>query len=112
MAKIHGPPLLRLAICTATMVALAAPAPSMAQRDAILTADILSRTAAAAQSCAAWRVSGTCFWLRCTYFKCSVKTSMRVSHYSPDAVVSTFHDAASHPWADWGRSLANATQSS
>ena len=112
MEEIRETPLLRLAICTATLMVLFGPSPSMAQRDAISTADILSRTGAAAHSCAAWRVSGTCFWLHCSFFKCSVKTSMRVSHYSPDAVVSTFHDAATHPWNDWGRSLASATQSS
>jgi len=79
---------------------------ALAQADATTTAQIIANTVAAAPSCAAWRVSGTCFWLRCSFWSCSVKTSTRVSHYNPDAVVSTFHEEAAHPWADWGVALS------
>lgn len=92
-------------------VALAGPGPAPAQTDATNTAQIVADTASAAPACLSWRVSGTCFWLRCAAWKCSVKTSMRVSHYNPDAVVSTYHDPATHPWSDWGRTLASQTRS-
>lgn len=36
---------------------------------------------------------------------------MRVSHYNPDAVVSTFHEENTHPWSDWGGSLARSLRS-
>lgn len=87
------------------------PAAATAQNDTTTTAQIVQNTVAAAPSCASWRVSGTCFWLRCTLWSCSVKTSMRISHYNPDAVVSTFHDEHSHPWSDWGGSLARNLRS-
>jgi integrating conjugative element protein (TIGR03756 family) len=74
--------------------------------DTITTAQIVSRTVSAAPSCAQWRVSGVCFWLRCTIWSCDLKTSVRISHYVPEAVVSTFHDENTHPWVDYGRPLA------
>jgi integrating conjugative element protein (TIGR03756 family) len=36
---------------------------------------------------------------------------MRVSHYNPDAVVSTFHEDVMHPWAHWGVALARTLRS-
>lgn len=84
---------------------------ALAQTDTTTTAQILANTAAAAPSCASWRVSGTCFWLRCGFWGCSVRTSLRVSHYNADAVVSAFHDDALHPWLDAGRALARGVRS-
>jgi integrating conjugative element protein (TIGR03756 family) len=80
--------------------------PAAAQSDTITTAQVISRTISGAPSCAAWRVSGICFWLRCTLWSCNIKTSIRISHYVPEAVVSTFHDENTHPWVDFGRPLA------
>lgn len=82
---------------------LCAPLLAFGQADGTTTAQILADTASAAPSCASWRPSGTCFWLRCGFWGCRVRTSLRVSHYSPDAVVSAFHDGALHPWIDAGR---------
>jgi integrating conjugative element protein (TIGR03756 family) len=90
----------------AAVLAIHLSGPALADSDTITTAQIMSRTVSAAPSCAAWRVSGVCFWLRCTLWSCSVKTSIRISHYVPEAVVSTFHDENTHPWVDYGRPLA------
>jgi integrating conjugative element protein (TIGR03756 family) len=49
-----------------------------------------------------------CFWLQCSFFECHVNTSLRVSNYAPDLVVSAFHDADTHPWSDFGRPVAKA----
>jgi hypothetical protein len=66
------------------------------------TLGVLSATAAAAPSCFSYRVTGVCFFLRCTPFGCSVETSIRVSHYMPDVLVSTYNDQYIHPWRDVG----------
>lgn len=95
-------------IATALLALATAATPAPARAESTTTAQILADTVSAAPSCAAWRVSGTCFWLKCGFFGCSVKTSMRVSHHNPDAVVSTFHDDLTHPWIDWGRPLARS----
>lgn len=106
-------PALRRACRLAIPFVVSALVPQLAagQAGVTTTAQIVANTTAAAPSCAAWRVSGTCFWLRCSLRGCSVRTSIRVTHHNPDAVVSTFHDAATHPWADWGVPLARTTGS-
>lgn len=37
-------------------------------------------------SCISYRVSGICYWLKCTAFGCYILTSPQVEHYNPDAV--------------------------
>lgn len=69
------------------------------------TAEIVANTLKAVPACGSYRVAGTCFWLKCEAFPphCRVISNVRISHFSPEAVVSTWHDVASHPWADYGR---------
>jgi len=83
------------------LAALALPA-TWAQTN---TAEIVTNTLAAVPACSDYRVTGACFWLRCEPYppNCRVITNMRISHFSPEVVVSTWHDEASHPWADYGR---------
>ncbi|MDR2450361.1 MAG: TraU family protein, partial [Candidatus Accumulibacter sp.] len=50
--------------------------------------------------CLEYRVVGLCFWLYCTYGGCSVRTSMKVRHYVPDAVVSSYANTGENPWED------------
>lgn len=38
-------------------------------------------------SCISYRVSGMCFWLKCTPFGCYIRTSPQVEHYNPDVVM-------------------------
>lgn len=72
------------------------------------TAEIVENTLAAVPACSDYRVTGACFWLRCDAYppNCRVITNMRISHFSPEVVVSTWHDEATHPWADYGRTAA------
>lgn len=48
--------------------------------------------------CLEYRVTGICFWLRCTLYSCSVATSVKVRHYIPDAVVSSYSNTGENPW--------------
>ncbi|MDC9597949.1 TIGR03756 family integrating conjugative element protein [Xenorhabdus anantnagensis] len=51
-------------------------------------------------SCIQWRVSGLCYWLLCGLHGCTVKTSVKVTHYLPEAVVSTYHASGGNPWTE------------
>lgn len=62
------------------------------------TAQIVA--SAVSQSCISWRVSGICYWLLCTPWGCKVRTSVRVTHYIPEAVVSTYHAPGGNPWTE------------
>jgi integrating conjugative element protein (TIGR03756 family) len=50
--------------------------------------------------CLEYRVAGICYWLYCTPFGCSVRTSVKIRHYIPDAVVSSYANPGETPWAE------------
>jgi integrating conjugative element protein (TIGR03756 family) len=54
----------------------------------------------ASPDCLDYRVIGICFWLRCSAYECSVETSVKVRHYVPDAVVSSYANTGENPWED------------
>lgn len=64
----------------------------------INTASIIA--SASSPSCIAWRISGICYWLFCTPFGCSVRTSVKVTHYIPEAVVSAYANDGDNPWTE------------
>lgn len=70
------------------------PAASAALNSAQIVASAVS------QSCISWRVSGICYWLLCTPFGCRVVTSMKVTHFIPEAVVSAYNTPGSNPWRE------------
>jgi len=74
---------------------LLAGAPAFA---AINTATIVASTAS--PDCLEYKVVGICYWLLCTPFGCSVKTSTKVRHFVPDAVVSSYSNTGENPWMD------------
>lgn len=65
---------------------------------AIDTATIVS--SALSPDCLAYRVLGVCFWLQCSGFSCEIRTSVKVGHYVPDAVVSSYGNTGQNPWAE------------
>jgi TraU protein len=73
------------------------------------TSEIFQHTVQGAFECFRWTVRGICVWLVCQYFSCSVDTTIRVQHYTPDVTLSTFHEPQLHPWSDYGRRIATAT---
>ena len=50
--------------------------------------------------CVNYRVVGLCYWLYCTPLGCSVRTSVKVSHFRPDLVVSVYSNTGQNPWAE------------
>jgi len=65
---------------------------------ALTTATIVS--SALSPDCLEYRVTGICYWLRCTLTGCSVRTSVKVRHYVPDAVVSSYSNTGANPWVE------------
>ncbi|MEW8027665.1 MAG: TIGR03756 family integrating conjugative element protein [Candidatus Thiodiazotropha sp.] len=64
------------------------------------TPQIVAQTTTAALSCMRWMPIGTCFWLRCSWSGCSVRTSIKVGHYNPDLVVSSYNELGGNPWVE------------
>ena len=66
----------------------------------IRTTDIVEQTAEATFACMQWTPVGLCFWLRCSWYECSVETSLKIGHYNPDFVVSSYNELGKNPWQD------------
>ncbi|KHN52894.1 conjugal transfer protein [Dickeya fangzhongdai] len=73
-------------LCTATS--------SVALSTANIVSSILS------PDCLEYRIAGICYWLFCTPFGCSLRTSTKVRHYIPDAVVSSYSNTGENPWME------------
>jgi integrating conjugative element protein (TIGR03756 family) len=67
---------------------------------AITTPQIAAQTTAALPACLRWMPVGVCFWLRCSAFGCSVESSLKVGHYTPDLVVSVYNELGGNPWSE------------
>ncbi|HCE6397571.1 TIGR03756 family integrating conjugative element protein [Pseudomonas sp. P1B16] len=94
-------PRLRAGIAT---ILLTMGAPSFALNTATIASSTLS------PDCLEYRVVGICFWLFCTNFGCSVETSVKVRHFVPDAVVSSYSNTGANPWVEvQSMSQPNAT---
>ena len=70
-----------------------------AEPTTVTTADILGAITLD-RSCLNYCITGVCVWLRCSLFECSVETSLRVSHYNPDLVVSVYDEPGDNPWQE------------
>ncbi|MCK2119869.1 TIGR03756 family integrating conjugative element protein [Pseudomonas aeruginosa] len=75
-------------------ILLTAASASFALNTATIVSSVLS------PACLEYRVAGICYWLYCTYGGCSVRTSVKVRHYVPDAVVSSYNNTGENPWIE------------
>lgn len=67
---------------------------------ALNTATIVGSVAS--PDCLEYRVVGICYWLYCTLGGCTVRTSVKVRHYVPDAVVSSYSNTGRTPGSKFG----------
>lgn len=81
-----------------TLAAVLTSALSFSAFATVNTAAILSSTSS--PTCLEYKVVGICYWLFCTPYGCKVKTSTKVRHYIPDAVVSAYANTGENPWAE------------
>jgi len=65
---------------------------------AVTTATIVSSSLS--PDCLEYKVVGICYWLFCTPYSCQVKTSVKVRHFVPDAVVSSYANTGENPWTE------------
>ena len=80
-------------------LALAIPlATSLQATAAVNTAAIVSSSLS--PNCLEYKVVGICYWLFCTPYGCKVKTSAKVRHFVPDAVVSSYANTGENPWTE------------
>ncbi|CDM88618.1 TIGR03756 family integrating conjugative element protein [Xenorhabdus bovienii] len=77
-----------------TLVAAFAPVTQASINTAQIVASSFSPT------CIQWRISGLCYWLFCSWHGCTVKTSVKVTHFLPQAVISTYHAPGGNPWSE------------
>lgn len=66
----------------------------------ITTPQIVTQTSTAALSCMRWMPVGICFWLKCSLSGCRIRTSIKVGHYQPDVVVSSYNELGGNPWLE------------
>lgn len=59
------------------------------------TASIIASTAA--PDYISWRVSGICYWLYCSASGCTVRISVKVTHFIPEVVISTYTAPGGNP---------------
>lgn len=85
--------------------------PVIGNTGTITTPQIVAQTTSAALTCMRWMPVGICFWLRCSIYECDVETSIKVGHYQPDAVVSSYNELGGNPWAEIRSTLGLAQQS-
>lgn len=96
MQRSPGQPRLTLKSFGVAMMLSAAGVP--AANAALNSAQIVA--SAVSQSCISWRVSGICYWLFCSWGGCTVRTSVKVTHFIPEAVVSAYNAQGGNPWRE------------
>ncbi|EAO4574721.1 TIGR03756 family integrating conjugative element protein [Salmonella enterica] len=65
---------------------------------AITTPEIAA--SALSPACVKYQVVGVCYWLYCTPFGCTVRTSVKVRHFRPDLVISAYSVTGKNPWTE------------
>jgi len=72
----------------------------------ITTADIVE--SGLNEECINYCIVGICYFLVCTPFGCSIKTSPRIDHYLPDLVVTVYDEPEENPWTEYRSVMGNA----
>ena len=66
----------------------------------ISTDEILTQTAEATFACLSWQPVGVCLWLQCDLAGCRVQSSIKVGHYLPELVVTSYNELGGNPWRE------------
>lgn len=99
--------LTRFYSCALLISASVLPAPAQAGTN---TVSILTTTLQGFPSCVNYELMGACFFLKCSPW-CKIQTSVRIRHFVPDVVISTYNDHTLHPWVEIGKPLSQALSS-
>lgn len=66
--------------------------------DTINSLEVVKNTLKGLTHCLDYRIVGLCFWLRCSPMGCHIETTLKVVHYLPDGVVSSYTKPDNNPW--------------
>ena len=66
----------------------------------VTSSEIVSTTLSAMQCLQYNPLAGLCFWLVCGVHGCKVKTSVKIKHWNPDVVVSSYTTTGESPWME------------
>ena len=91
---------MRASGCRALLLAVILLVPVAGTGGTITTPGIVAGTTAAALSCMRWMPIGLCFWLHCSWSGCRVRTSLKIGHFNPDLVVSSYNELGGNPWVE------------
>ena len=84
----------------ATILALLGAAAISGRAGEISTGEILTQTAEATFACLNWQPVGVCLWLQCDLAGCRVQSSIKVGHYLPELVVTSYNELGGNPWRE------------
>lgn len=90
-------------IALASVISAILPVHAATTNSAQLAASTLS------PDCLGYRVVGLCAWVLCAP-KCKVRTSVKVKHYVPELVVSSYHPTGENPWREVARLSPKTSQ--
>ena len=71
------------------------------------TIGLVGDTISALPSCLHYQLKGVCFFLKCSWKGCWIRTSIRIKHYLPETVVSTYQQPSDHPWIEIGMPMSS-----
>lgn len=87
-----------MATLLTVMLSVIAGGSQSAQAAEISTGEIVE--SATSTNCLDYQVVGICIWLTCTPYGCETDTSIKVKHYIPELVVSSYQRTGENPWSD------------
>lgn len=85
--------IVRLLVALLVLPALLLVAP---KAQALNTASIVESSLS--PQCLDYQLVGICVWLHCGWTGCSIRTSVKVKHYIPELVVSSYENTGENPW--------------
>jgi len=59
---------------------------------------VVDATLTGLSHCLHYKIKGLCFWWHCSITGCAVETTLKVDHYLPDVVVSSYTQPNNNPW--------------
>ena len=95
-------------LCRALLMVTLSLSLTLVRAGSISTMEIISKTADATFACMQWTPVGLCFWLDCSFFGCGVESSLKIGHYNPDFVVSSYNELGRNPWNEIRSVLGSA----
>ncbi len=73
--------------------------PVLANDTTIDSVDVVQRTLSGVSNCMHYKVTGLCFWWKCSVWGCGVHSTLKLDQYLPDTVVSVYTQPKNNPFS-------------